>query len=206
MCGRYFIAEKDTPQEIQAILDALNRKNTPVKTGEIFPSDAAAVIANSKRLSPAPFAMRWGYAMADGRRIINARSETASEKPLFADGMRNRRCLVPASGYYEWARRSREKTKYEIADELSPMLYMAGIYRLTDAGTAEFAILTTKPDESVSFLHDRMPVILPRECLADWINPAFDPKAVLSKAKACLRPVPAPGQAETISLFDIEEI
>ena len=111
MCGRYFVAEKNTPQEMLAILDALNRRHTPVKTGEIFPSDSAAVIANTKRLTPAPFAMRWGYAMEDGRRVINARSETAAQKTLFADGMRSRRCLVPASGYYEWARRSREKTK-----------------------------------------------------------------------------------------------
>lgn len=203
MCGRYWIDDHDTPKEMQAILDALNRKGAQVKTGEIFPADAAAVIANSKRLSPAPFAMRWGYTMADGRRIINARSETAEQKPLFADGMRSRRCLIPASGYFEWARRSREKTKYEIADELSPMLYMAGIYRLTN-GLPEFAILTREPDSSVAFIHDRMPVILPRECLNDWLDSSSNPKDILQRAQAALRPIPAPGQAETISFFDQE--
>ncbi len=205
MCGRYFVAEKNTPQEMQAILDALNRRHTPVKTGEIFPSDNAAVIANTKRLTPAPFAMRWGYAMEDGRRVINARSETAAQKTLFADGMRSRRCLVPASGYYEWARRSREKTKYEIADALSPMFYMAGIYRLTKSG-AEFSILTREPDPSVAFLHDRMPVILPRECLADWLNPAHSAEDVLRRAQASLRPTPVSGQAETISFLDDPDI
>lgn len=203
MCGRYFIAEKDTPQEMQAILDALNRKNTPVQTGEIFPSDSAAVIANTKHLRPAPFAMRWGYAMADGRRIINARSETAAQKPLFADSMRVRRCLIPASGYYEWARRSREKTKYEIADKAFPMLYMAGVYRLTDAG-AEFSILTRQSEESVAFLHDRMPVILPRECLGEWLSPSHNAADVLRRAQSALRPTPVSGQAATISFWDLD--
>ena len=202
MCGRYFIADKDTPQEMQAILDALNRKNMPVQTGEIFPSDAVPVIARSRSLVPAPFAMRWGYAL-DGRRVINARSETAGEKPLFSDGMRFRRCLVPASGYYEWSRRSREKTKYEITDALSPMIYMAGLYRLTD-GMPEFVILTRDPGESVSFLHDRMPVILPRECFAGWLNPACSAHDMLQRAQTALRPVPVSGQAQTLSFFELD--
>ncbi|MBR5287325.1 MAG: SOS response-associated peptidase [Clostridia bacterium] len=200
MCGRFYTGEEDTPQEMQAILDALNRRNTPAKEGEIFPADTAAVIANTKRLTPAPFAMRWGYDTG-GRRIINARSETAAQKPLFADGMEKRRCLVPAAGYFEWARRSREKTKYRIADVHTPLIFMAGIYRLTDAG-AEFSILTREPDTSVSFLHDRMPVILPREYHSAWLDPRSNPQEILSFAAADLCAVPVAGQAETISFFD----
>jgi len=200
MCGRYFTGDKDTPQEMQAILDALNRRETPPKSGEVYPADTAAVIANSKRLTPAPFAMRWGYE-AGGRRIINARSETAAGKPLFADGMKNRRCLVPAAGYYEWTRRSREKTKYRITPVHSPMLFMAGIYRLTEGG-AEFSILTREPDASVSFLHDRMPVILPREYMGAWLDLTSDPEEILSLAAVPLYAAPVPGQAETLSFLD----
>ncbi len=203
MCGRYFIASEPMPGEMRAVLSALNRRGISVKTGEIFPADTVPVIANSKRGQPAPFAMRWGYGIESGRRMINARSETAADNALFADGMRHRRCLIPASGYYEWARRSREKTKYEIAEALSPMLYMAGVYRLTDGG-AEFAILTRAPDPSVAFIHDRMPVILPRAQLASWLDPACDPRDVLRESGAPLRAAPVPGQAETISFLDTE--
>jgi len=200
MCGRYWIDDKETPQEMQAILDALNRRGTPAKTGEVFPADTAAVIANTKHMIPAPFAMHWGYALEGGRRIINARSETAQEKSLFADGMRARRCLIPASGYFEWARQSREKTKYEIADARSPMLYMAGLYRLTDAG-AQFTILTRAPGEAIAFIHDRMPVILPRERLANWLDPACDAQEILAQAMTRMRFSPAAGQAQTLSFL-----
>ena len=203
MCGRYWIDDKDTPADMQAIIDALNRRSEAVKTGEIRPADAAPVIANSRRMTPAPFLMRWGYAMDGGRRVINARSETAASKPLFADGIKSRRCLIPASGYYEWARRSREKTKYEIRDVSRPMLYLAGLYRLTD-GMPEFTILTREPEESVSFLHDRMPVILPPECLGAWLSPDADPAGIIASARAALIPSVAAGQAQTISFFELD--
>ena len=202
MCGRYRLSVENPSGDMQAMLDALNRRGATVKTGEIFPGDTVPVIANSRLLVPAPFAMRWGYGTENGRRVINARSETAAEKPLFADGMKHRRCLVPASSYYEWMRRSREKTKYEISGELSPLLYMAGIYRLTDAG-AEFSILTREPDASLSFLHDRMPVILPKACCGAWLDPSQNPHEVLSHAVTQLYAAPVPGQAETISFFDM---
>lgn len=203
MCGRYQIAADGLPEEMRAILDSLSRRGLPVKTGEIFPADLAPVIAQSQARRPRAFTMRWGYAMEGGKRVINARSETAAHKAMFADGMRQRRCLIPASSYYEWMRRSREKTKYEIADEHAPMLYMAGLYRLTDGGP-EFTILTRQPADSIAFIHDRMPVLLPRERLADWLTPDKDAQEILAGALTRVRHSPAPGQAETISLFDEE--
>ena len=77
---------------------------------------------------PTPFAMQWGYTMLDRKRIINARSETASEKPMFKDGMLQRRCLIPASHYFEWEKREAKKIKYAIRPEGAKLLYMAGIY------------------------------------------------------------------------------
>lgn len=102
MCGRYYIREEDSASDLQEIMDQLNRKGQIVKTGEIFPSDTVPVIANSKSMQPSPFAMPWGFTMPDGKLIINARSETAAEKPMFRDGMQQRRCLLPASHYFEW--------------------------------------------------------------------------------------------------------
>ena len=102
MCGRYFMGDDDKAEELQQIIDILNRKpssNTAaLKTsGEVFPSDTVPDITNSRTLKPTPFAMEWGYTTSDGNRLINARSETASEKPTFKDGMAQRRCIIPAS-------------------------------------------------------------------------------------------------------------
>ena len=176
MCGRYFIDEDDLAEELERILEELNRKNTPenLKTsGEIFPSDVVPVLANSRRQDVQPFAMRWGYSFPGGRPVINARAETAAEKPLFRDGMRQRRCLIPASSYFEWERRDGQKIKYAIRPAGAEMLYLAGVYHLENhEGTVapSFAILTRSAAPEISFIHDRMPVILPPDCAREWLK------------------------------------
>lgn len=68
MCGRFYIATEDTAEELQQIIDSLQRKNGPsIKTGEVFPTDIAAVIANNRALTPTPFAMKWGYSLQNSR-------------------------------------------------------------------------------------------------------------------------------------------
>ena len=176
MCGRYFIDEDDLAEELERILEELNRKNTPenLKTsGEIFPSDVVPVLANSRRQDVQPFAMRWGYSFPGGRPVINALAETAAEKPMFRDGMRQRRCLIPASSYFEWERRDGQKIKYAICPAGVEMLYLAGVYHLENhEGTVapSFAILTRSAAPEISFIHDRMPVILPPDCAREWLK------------------------------------
>ena len=176
MCGRYFIDEDDLAEELERILEELNRKNTPenLKTsGEIFPSDVVPVLANSRRQDVQPFAMRWGYSFPGGRPVINARAETAAEKPMFRDGMRQRRCMIPASSYFEWERRDGQKIKYAICPAGVEMLYLAGVYHLENhEGTVapSFAILTRSAAPEISFIHDRMPVILPPDCAREWLK------------------------------------
>ena len=188
MCGRYFIDGDDLPEELERILEELNRKNTPknLKTsGEIFPSDVVPVLANSRRQDVQPFAMRWGYSFPGGRPVINARAETAAEKPLFRDGMRQRRCLIPASSYFEWERREGQKTKYAIHPAGAEMLYLAGIYHLENhdgAVVPSFAILTRNAAPEIAFIHDRMPVILPPDCARDWLKVENRADEVLRRA------------------------
>lgn len=188
MCGRYFIDGDDLPEELEHILEELNRKNTPknLKTsGEIFPSDVVPVLANSRRQDVQPFAMRWGYSFPGGRPVINARAETAAEKPLFRDGMRQRRCLIPASSYFEWERREGQKTKYAIRPAGAEMLYLAGIYHLENhdgAVVPSFAILTRSAAPEIAFIHDRMPVILPPDCARDWLKVENRADEVLRRA------------------------
>lgn len=175
MCGRYYIEDDDTAEELRAIIAEVQRKldeqnnGAMIKTGEIFPTYVVPVIANNRQLVPTSFAMKWGYSLPDGKLIINARSETAAEKPLFRDGMLNRRCLVPATSYFEWEKRGKEKVKYAIRPSGRSMLYLAGIYRIEN-GRPVFSILTREPAEQIAFIHDRMPVILPDAAKGDWLD------------------------------------
>lgn len=185
MCGRYYIAEDDQAEELRQIIDSINRKyngDGAVKTsGEIFPSETVPVIATSKAQKIMPFAMEWGYSTADGNRLINARSETAAQKPTFMDGMLHRRCIIPASWYFEWNRSEKGKPKYAIGIDQKNVIYMAGIYRF-EHDRPVFSILTREPAESIRFIHNRMPVILPREAVRDWLNTSYKADEILRSA------------------------
>ena len=188
MCGRYYIAEDDMTEEMARIIEEINRKKTPegMKTsGEIFPSDIVPVLANSRQQDVQPFAMRWGYTFPNSKPVINARSETAAIKPMFKDGMKQRRCLIPATHYYEWEHRGRQSIKYAIRPERSKMLYLAGVYHLEkhdDVIVPTFTVLTCEASPGISFIHDRMPVILPSEIITDWLDSRNDAVEVIQAA------------------------
>lgn len=118
MCGRYYIAKEDSAAELQEIIEQLNRRGAEVKTGEISPTDTVLVLANNKSMVITPFAMKWGYTLPDGKQVINARSKTAADKPLFYNGILQQRCLIPATNYFEWEKR--EGIGYAIRESDSP--------------------------------------------------------------------------------------
>lgn len=190
MCGRFYVPEDDSIQMIRAIVDHLEHRNVAVKTGEVFPGDMAAVIASNRRMEPQPFAMEWGYHLSDGKRIINARSETAAQKAMFSDGMRQRRCLIPAAHYFEWEKAEGRKIKYAIEPCQTNGFYLAGIYR-NENGKPVFTVLTRAAAEGIAFIHERMPVIIPQEAITDWLNPRYHGNDILGAAltemeyKAC---------------------
>jgi putative SOS response-associated peptidase YedK len=173
MCGRYNFSKESSSEMVQAVLENLQSRQIEVKTGEVFPGDVAAVIASNRKLEPQAFGMKWGYQLPDGKLIFNARSETAAQKAMFADGMRQRRCLVPADSYYEWQKTGQGKQKYEIAPSCLDGFFLAGIYRM-EQGRPVFSILTKDPVESIAFIHNRMPVILPNDAMQDWLNPRYN--------------------------------
>ena len=184
MCGRYWIDDGRDNVELNGIIEQVNRRVAvePVKTsGEVFPTDVVPVVARSRRMTPAAFAMRWGYALPDGKRVINARSETAGERPMFRDGMRQRRCAIPATRYFEWQRAGGARTKYAIWPAEGQLFYMAGLYRI-EAGVPTFVILTRAPAEGIAFIHNRMPVILPPGMATDWTNPRYAAEDMLRHA------------------------
>ena len=190
MCGRYFI--DDSLEGFEPLIEALNRGKpggTPavqIKTGEIRPTDVAPAIANSRARRQRPFLMRWGFGGRDSHVVINARSETALVRPMFRDAMLERRCLVPASYYFEWQAQGKRRIKNAMKAD-GPVMYMAGLYRL-EAGEplAAFTILTQKADERIAHVHDRMPVLLPAQWAEEWLSQTADPAALLDRVRGAV--------------------
>lgn len=181
MCGRYNFSKNSSSLMVQKVLENLQSRQIEVKTGEVNPGDVAAVIASNRKLEPQAFGMKWGYKLPDGKLIFNARSETAAQKAMFADGMRQRRCLIPADCYYEWQKTGQGKQKYQIAPTNTNGFFLAGIYRI-EQGFPVFSVLTKEPVESIAFIHNRMPVILPNEIIKDWLNPQYHGQELLIAA------------------------
>ena len=175
MCGRYYIEIEDA--ELRSIIAEVERKTT-VKTGEVYPTNLAPVLSPNGTMT----AMRWGFPRFDGKgEVINARSETAAEKNMFRRPMSEGRCLIPASWYFEWEKRGSQKIKYALSTPDNRPVWMAGISR-TDLQTGEslFVILTRPAWAGISFIHDRMPVILPEKIHDQWLY-GHDPIETMSR-------------------------
>lgn len=175
MCGRYYIASEDTHEELKKLIDELSRRENEeknaFKTGEVFPGDNALVVCNNKKLVSRPFVMKWGFSQKDGKLLINARSETAQEKQMFRELVRCRRALIPASGYFEWEKNGKTKTKYALSTEEN-MLFLAGLHRPNaDTKNHEFVILTKDAAPGIQFIHNRMPVAFSVKEAPAWLNP-----------------------------------
>lgn len=175
MCGRYSFALED-----ELIWERFRvRVRTAIYKARYncAPGQDLAVISNED-LSLLSF-FRWGlipYWSKDpaiGNRLINAKAETITEKPSFRNAFRNRRCLVPGDGFYEW-RKGKEKTPYRLQMSDGSPFAMAGIWDRWVSSDGEiiqsFAIITTRPNEKIAAIHDRMPVILPAEDESRWIG------------------------------------
>ena len=141
--------------------------------------------------------MEWGFTPSwadESFDLINARAETVAEKRSFADAYESRRCLVPATGFYEWTETATGKQPYRVAFEDDRPFAMAGVYErwqppTRQAGLADFgadgsdvdddpietfAVVTTEPNDLVADLHHRMAVIVPPEREGDWLSGVDD--------------------------------
>lgn len=171
MCGRYVLYSDKEQAEIKEIIEKVNRKhNFVVKKGDIYPSNMAPIYAptpdqNGKSLE----VMKWGYEVSFRKGLlINARSETILEKKTFKKDFLERRCIVPAIGFYEW---DKEKNKYIFQAEDDEALYIGGVFRQHE-NESEYVILTKAPVEPVVAIHDRMPVIIPHSKTEKWLYDA----------------------------------
>lgn len=181
MCGRYRFPTGSEIRKFQDMIDTLTRLNLAFARGTVTPGMNAAVIARNRRMETSPFVMHWGYTLTDGKLVFNARSETAHEKKMFSDGIKQRRCVVPAESWYEWEHRGDTAQKYEIAPSFSEGIWLAGIYRLEEKGPS-FSILTRDSAPDIAFIHDRMPVVIPDDGVDEWLDPSTDADRFLKAA------------------------
>lgn len=170
MCGRYYIAieEKELEDIFRAVEERLHvDKNESVQTGEIYPTNIVPAIAAVGVLP-----MQWGIPRYDGKGIIiNARAETVNEKPMFAVPFKSFRCLLPASYYFEWQNVGTKKIKYRMCQPDHSMIFLAGVAKEIGEGQPpRFAILTRPAASNIAFVHDRMPLILPRRAHDAWLH------------------------------------
>ena len=161
--------------------------------GEIAPTDMVPVIGPNKDGKPAVFPMVWGYSVPGIKNpVVNVRVETAPVKDVWKDGWTSRRCVIPASWYYEWEHipaaggRTKTGSKYLIQANGTGMTYLAGLYRIQeyrDLKYPVFSVLTREPSKELRKLHDRMPLILPENIIGEWIDPAAKAEDMLKFAR-----------------------
>ena len=135
-------------------------------------------------------ALRWGLVPAWSPTptmrtpLINARAESAGEKPAFRDALRQRRCVVPADGFYEWERTANGPMPWLFEHPAGELILMAGLWEFWAGAGAEpfesFTVLTTEPNTLVAPLHDRMPALIPADALDEWLD-ADTPPTLLSQ-------------------------
>ncbi len=189
MCGRYVLFSK-----IQEIDDFLNQIDSgkyraPGRQGElefnpnynVAPTHEMPVAYVNEHGEFITEKMYWGFMgwkPKDGKApftLINTRDDSINKKPMWKGAFRQRRCLVPANGFYEWTGTKGNKTPHYIYPTDGNIMMFAGIYSelVPDGASPErsYSIITTSPNKVMENIHDRMPVILHPEEFDDWLNP-----------------------------------
>ncbi len=196
MCGRFALF---TSPEALARLFGVAEAPALEPRYNIAPTQNIAAVRIAPEGKAREWALlRWGlvpFWAADpriGSRLINARSETAAEKPAFRHAFRLRRCLVPADGFYEWQRLARERRPYFIRLRERETFAIAGLWEEwrgpEGVAIASCTLLTTEANALMRPLHDRMPAILPPQDYDLWLDPDVQrPEALLP----LLKPYPA---------------
>jgi putative SOS response-associated peptidase YedK len=199
MCSRYFL---DADGNIIAYTFSVPSQERIRKRFNIAPTQEAPVIRAAAGGGREVRLLRWGLVpswakdLKVGTKMINARSEGAQEKPAFRAAIRQRRCIVPASGFFEWQGDAGRKQPFAITVPEQPLLAFAGLWERWKPAEGEpvetFTIMTTEANEQVARIHDRMPVILPADAIDTWL--AGPPE----EARALLRPWAGPLQLRAV--------
>jgi putative SOS response-associated peptidase YedK len=171
MCGRFTLTVP--PEMLKELFGVDDVASLPARYN-IAPTQDVAIVRRSRQTGKKKLDLaRWG--LAGTAKMINARQETVFEKPPFASAVRARRCLVPADGFFEWrpaADGGKQPIRVRVKDQL--VFAMAGIFERWKSPAGEWvetcSVITTKPNELVAPVHDRMPVILAPESWELWLD------------------------------------
>lgn len=189
MCGRYTLFKtSELEKRFNTRPPAFELHDSySVAPGQILP-----VIMQSEHgrtLEPMKWGLipQWAKDPNIGYKMINARAEGIFDKPAWRGPIKYRRCLVPATGFYEWKRESGERTKqpYFIRPKDQELFAFAGIYETWHDATGNeiwsFSIITTEPNADMMVVHDRMPVILHPDDWDNWLEPSLQERGPIEE-------------------------
>ncbi|MBY6438212.1 SOS response-associated peptidase [Rhodococcus kroppenstedtii] len=185
MCGRYASTRSD--DDLSSLFDAVVRLGDPPEPSyNVAPTDPVRIVLDrddDRQLRT----VRWGLVPSWAKdkkiasRLINARSETVTEKPAFRKAAAKRRCLIPADGYYEWEKREGVKVPHFLHTD--GVLAMAGLYELWPDPSLDdddpnkwfwsTTVLTTTATDTLGHIHDRSPVVVPDDLWSAWLDPGL---------------------------------
>ena len=185
MCGRYASTRSD--DDLSSLFDAVVRLGDPPEPSyNVAPTDPVRIVLDrddNRQLRT----VRWGLVPSWAKdkkiasRLINARSETVTEKPAFRKAAAKRRCLIPADGYYEWEKREGAKVPHFLHTD--GVLAMAGLYELWPDPSLDdddpnkwfwsTTVLTTTATDTLGHIHDRSPVVVPDDLWSAWLDPGL---------------------------------
>ncbi len=194
MCGRFTLTAEE--EEVRERFNLELPINHYEKRYNIAPSQQILAIIHDGKNNRAGH-LKWGLVPAwakdpaIGHKLINARGETLAEKPSFKHSFSSRRCLIVANGFYEWKRDGKEKIPMYITFKDNRLFAFAGLWETFQSeGSAlhTCTIITTPPNELVEEVHDRMPVILPKEKEHLWLDRSLND---VNKLQTLIQPFPA---------------
>jgi putative SOS response-associated peptidase YedK len=181
MCGRFAVTLP--PDAMAQLFQAAPANDLPALPNyNICPTESVSVVMAEEGAGRRLVAMRWGFlpqwyeTPGDGPLLINARAETIAEKPAFREACRARRCLIPASGFYEWTKDAEgNRLPWYITPRAGEVLALAGIWQDWQRGAERLrtcAIVTTGANAAMAKIHHRMPLVLAAEDWGKWLGEA----------------------------------
>ena len=196
MCGRYTLSISLAELQLRFAFPAADLEHP--ERYNIAPTQSVLTVVNQGRKHNLAEYMRWGLVpswakdISIGSRMINARAESIAEKPSFRRALQKRRCLVLSDGFYEWKGTGKNKQPMYIGLRSGEPFGMAGLWEAWKSPDGDWlhscTIITTQSNALMEEIHNRMPVILPRESEPVWLDPGVDDPSRLTDL---LQPYPA---------------
>jgi putative SOS response-associated peptidase YedK len=195
MCGRFLLKVTRLERLEQVLAGQFDAPLPPLRPRfNIAPSQDVAIVRRSLSGTCELSWVRWGLVPSWSEEprtpysTINARAETVDTKPAFRSAFRHRRCLIPADGWYEWERKEKRKLPWVFHRKDGGDFAFAGLWEHWARGDQVLescSIIVTAANRVAAAVHDRMPVILPPERYADWLDPNRDPASLKSLLVPC---------------------